>query len=394
MRTFVPFLLGLFLIAAVLHVDFFFTIAYLFFAVYLLARVWTRHNIAHLRFERHCPERAHFGDRLPVLVRVHNTGRLVVPWLQLHETLPVELAVPPQPRAVLSLGPGERREVTYTLDCRRRGYYAVGPMDARTGDLLGIADSGPLVCPPGYLTVYPQIVPLERLGLPTRSPHVALPAQSPLFEDPARITGVRDYRRGDSPRRIHWTATARAGRLLVKQYQPAIARDTLVCLDLDESSYSPRQRYDASELAIVVAASLASHIVVRERLPAGLLTEAWDPWAGARARLWLPPRRERAHLMDVLAALARVQLAPAAPLPEMLRHARVKLGWGATVVAVTPRAGAELFEELAGLRHAGFAVAAILVQPDRPSAEWRRHAEVLGIRVHQVWHARDLEALW
>ena len=42
MPNFVPFLLITFLIAAILRMDFFFTIAYLFFAVYLLARLWTR----------------------------------------------------------------------------------------------------------------------------------------------------------------------------------------------------------------------------------------------------------------------------------------------------------------------------------------------------------------
>ncbi|NIN74493.1 MAG: DUF58 domain-containing protein, partial [Xanthomonadales bacterium] len=97
----------------------------------------------------------------------------------------------------------------------------------QTGDLLGIERRSVARAEPSYLTVYPRVVPLQKLGLPTRSPLVALPAGAHLFEDPARVMGVRDYQPGDSPRRIHWTATASAGRLLVKQYQPAIARETL-----------------------------------------------------------------------------------------------------------------------------------------------------------------------
>ena len=52
MRNFVPFLLIIFLIAALLRMDFFFTIAYLFFAIYLLARLWTRRSVDHLRVQR------------------------------------------------------------------------------------------------------------------------------------------------------------------------------------------------------------------------------------------------------------------------------------------------------------------------------------------------------
>ncbi|MGH2524767.1 MAG: DUF58 domain-containing protein, partial [Anaerolineales bacterium] len=232
---------------------------------------------------------------------------------------------------------------------------------------------------------------LQRLGLPTRSPLVALPARAPLFEDPARVVGVRDYVSGDSPRRIHWTATASTGRLLVKNYQPAIARETLIGLDLDEASYPIRHRYEAVELAIVVAASLANHVVVREGLPVGFATEAWDARLQNRAAVFLPPRRERAHLMSVLEALACVQPAPATPFPELLRRTSTRLAWGATLAVITGRESAELFEALAYLRRAGFAVALIVVQPGRPSLELRQRAGLLHLPVHHVWRERDLE---
>ena len=272
MPGFVPFILILFLIAAVLRVDFFFTIVYLFSAVYVLARLWTQHTMNHLHVQRRFTEHAFCGDQVAVDVTVRNASRLPIPWLEAHESLPVELIAPPFHRQVLSLGPRERRHLRYTLHCHRRGYYPVGPLTARAGDLLGIGRHRQLEVKPDHIIVYPRVVPLQRLDLPTRSPWAVLPARAPLFEDPARVMGVRDYQRGDSPRRIHWTATASAGQLLVKQYQPAIARETLICLDLDREDYGQRQRYTATELAIVVAASLASHIVSREGLPAGLTT--------------------------------------------------------------------------------------------------------------------------
>jgi uncharacterized protein (DUF58 family) len=392
MRNFVPFLLILFIIAAFLRVDFFFTIVYLFFAVYLLSRLWTSRTIKYLRVQRRFVNRAFAGEQVPVEVMLCNVAFLPIPWLEVDESLSAELTTPPFYREVVSLGPRERRNLCYTLYCRRRGYYPVGPMTMHTGDLLGVVRRSQAQVAPDHIIVYPRVVPLQRLGLPTRSPQVALPAQSHLFEDPARVMGVRDYQRGDSLRRIHWTATASTGRLLVKQYQPSIARETLICLDLEQEDYGRRQRYTATELAIVTAASIANHIIVREGLPAGLTTEAWDPLLDDRARFFLPPRSERANLMSLLEVLARVQMTAATPFVDQLRHESVNLPWGATLAVITGRESEALFDTLVYLRRAGFAVALILVQPTYPSAELQRRADLLGVPIHRVWDKRDLEA--
>ena len=215
MRNFVPFLLILFIIAALLRVDFFFTIAYLFFAVYLLSRLWTRRTVKHLRVQRRFVNRAFLGDRVTVDLTVQNAGWLPVPWLEVHESLPVQLFTPPFYREVISLGPRERHHFSYTLNCRQRDYYPIGPLVMQTGDLLGLARRTLTQVASEYIVVYPRVVPLQKLGLPTRSPQIALPARSHLFEDPARVMGVRDYQRGDSPRRIHWTAAGCGGMALV-----------------------------------------------------------------------------------------------------------------------------------------------------------------------------------
>jgi len=391
MRDFVPFLLVLFVIAALLRVDFFFTIVYLFSAVYLLSRLWTRHAVSHLRAQRRFTDRAFLGDQVTVDLTVHNTGWLPIPWLEVHESLPVQLAAPPFHRQVVSLGPREQRHLRYTLHCRRRGYHPIGPLVMQTGDLLGITRRRQAQITPAHIIVYPRVVTLQQLGLPTRSPLVALPARSPLFEDPARIMGVRDYQRGDSPRRIHWTATASAGRLLVKQYQPAIARETLICLDLDREGYGQRQRYTATELAIVIAASIANHVIVREGLPVGLTTEAHDPLLDDRVRFFLSPRPERGHLMRLLEVLARVQITAGASFANLLRRESVNLPWGATLAVITGRESETLFDTLVYLRRAGFAVTLILVQPARPPHKLQEQANLLSVPVHRIWTDRDLE---
>ncbi|MCX7681561.1 MAG: DUF58 domain-containing protein [Anaerolineae bacterium] len=392
MRSFLPFLLILFIIAAVLRVDFFFTIVYLLSLVYLLSRLWVRHSLTRLQVQRRFVDHAFSGDVINVEVRIRNASRLPIPWLELHESLPVELSTPPFYSEVISIGGRSYHHFHYYLNCYRRGYYTIGPLTLQSGDLLGVAGRAQLEIASEHLIVYPQILPLQELGLPTHSPLAVLRARSPLFEDPARVTGVRDYQRGDSIRRIHWTATASAGHLLVKQYHPAIARETFICLDLNRQGYGQRQRYTATELAIVAAASLANHIIVKEGLPAGLSTEAWDPLLGQRARFSLPPRAERSHLVSLLEVLARVQVTDTSPFEELLRQESLKLPWGATIAVITGRESEPLFDHLVYLRHSGFAVALLLVQPGYPSPELRKRADLLGIPVYRVWKAEELDA--
>ena len=387
MGGFVAFLLIMLVVAAALRIDFFFTIVYLFAGIYLLSRFWVQAIKKNLRVSRAFADHVFSGETVTLDLTVANTGWLPIPWLLVTETLPAELT-PPVPPELLRLRGHEERHIPYTFACRRRGYYPLGPLKLSTGDLLGVMPRIGRRLERQYLTVYPRIVPLQRLGLPTRSPLAVLPSRSPLFEDTSRVMGVRPYLPGDSPRRIHWTATASAGELLVKRYQPAVARETMICLDLDSDHYT--QRYTSTELAIVTAASLAYHIIVQEGLPAGLATGGVDPAFGWKRQFYLPPRPERAHLIQLLEVLARVQTAPDIPLSGLFHRDRGRLEWGATMVIITGRESQELYDTLVGLQRAGFALALILVQAGR-ALDTRGLAAPRGVTIYRVWNEHDVE---
>jgi len=398
---FLPFLLLLFVIAAFLRIDFFFTIAYLFFGVWLLAHLWSQRTMRGLRLTRHFVNRAFNGDEVEMLVQAHNTGRLPLTWVHVQDSVPVDLGVPKRQARVFSLNAQESGALTYTLHCRKRGVYRLGPLVARTGDLFGLLEPQPFESQAELMIVYPRVAPLTKLGLPTRSPLAALPERTPLFEDTARVIGVRAYAPGDSLRRIHWTATASAGQLLVKNYQPAIARETLIALDLNPENYELRGRHDLIELAITVAASIANYTLGHERQPVGLAVQARDgatpdnatPETTTATSFYLPPRAGRAQLMAILETLARVQPLASRPFAEFLRQYSLHLPWGATLVIVTGQADVLLFKVLAQLRQAGFPVALMVVQSSLLSRQTYQRAAVLHIPVYVVGRERDLESV-
>src|SRR4051812_18135510 len=234
MRSLTLGLLALLVIAIWLRIDFFFNIVYFFAAIFLLARFWISRAIKQLAVQRRFLDRAFVGDDVGVDLTVNNGGWLPIPWLAVAESVPTELAGAPPQGHVLSLGPHEKWEWAYSFRCLKRGYYTLGPFRIQLGDLLGIENHNLEAGGRSPIIVYPRVMPLDELGLPTRSPQVVLLARSYLFEDPNRVVGVRGYQRGDAPRRLHWTATARTGELMVKQYQPAIARETMICLDMEQ----------------------------------------------------------------------------------------------------------------------------------------------------------------
>jgi len=395
----------MFLIAALLRLDFYFHILYFLGATYLLTRLWTQRASGQLTTARRFVRRAFPGEEVTVIVEVRNAGWLPVPWVEVYESLPPAMGSPlirdaasedasTAERRVISLWGGARHRLTYTLTGYRRGYYRIGPLFLRVGDLFGFMPEERQSKPAEYLIIYPRIVALESLGLPTHSPLAMLPSPSALFKDPTRIMGVRAYQPGDSPRRIHWTASASAGKLLVKRYEPAIARETLIYLDMERGSYLHRRRYDAIEMAIVTAASLAHHIIVREGLAAGLAIRAMDPLVDEVAAFSLTPRSQRAHLMAMLEVLARVQTYESdAGFPEFLRRESAKLSWGSTVVVITGGQSEALFSSLAHLRRMGFSVVLLLIMPvkstEAEGALQRRIASI-GVSVVQIWRDEDL----
>jgi uncharacterized protein (DUF58 family) len=393
MRTFWPAMLALLLLAGVLRIDLYFAIVYFLLAIYLLSRLWLRQVYRQLHVARRFTDRVFCGEQVTVDLVIRNGSRLPIPWLEIAESTPRELTVDEVADRVISLGPRDRTGIQYTLAARRRGYYRIGPLSVEAGDILDIERKRGQWVEDRPLVVYPRVVPLGRVTLPSNSALVSLPARSPLFEDPSRIVGVRAYQRGDSPRRIHWTATARAGELLVKQYEPAIARETLVCLDLDSAVYERRSVTEGIEMAVVVVASLANRIIVSEGLPAGVLTHAHDPLTSEETTFLLPARRERRHLVTILELLARVQPTTDTPMGNLLRRHRLELPWGTTIVVVTGGIDDALAETALLLRRNGVPVSAILIRPPGPGAE--SHAArwaATGAPLRRVWTDRELVA--
>ncbi|MGL4648816.1 MAG: DUF58 domain-containing protein [Caldilineaceae bacterium] len=409
-------LLVLFLFGALLRMDWVYYLAYVVGAIWLYSTWSVRRSLAHLKVTRLMLDRAFPGQAIAVTVEVENRSRLPVPWLLIEERVPLDLRDRAEYRIAASIGSRGQITHVYTLQAKRRGYYALGPLTLRAGDLFGFSESRWEEKVARYVTVYPQVLALPALGLPSRLPFGARATAQQMQEDPARLRGVRAYAPGDSLRRIHWKASAHTDALLVKQLQPAITLDLLVVLNFRREDYGVRFAASVSEWAATIAASVAS-AALAQRQPAGLLCNGLDaalalsapaaldpppatlPAAQSQGGVvgqppLLTPRSGQAQQMAILSTLARLQLHDGAPpLAERLLAPLASVQWGTTIVVISPTVDEALIWVLHQSTRRGSSVVLLHCAQQAESLLWAARARRLGIEYHQPIWDKDLQAL-
>jgi uncharacterized protein (DUF58 family) len=400
MARILPFLIALTAVALFTRADYFFYLLYALVGIYVLGRIWARRSLAAVSLERKHDNRVFLGESLPVDIKVRNDGWLPVLWMRLTDAVPSELSPGPGYRHVVSLRPKERLELSYNLHGRRRGYYALGPLTTLGGDLLGSTSYEAPHLEDDFVIVYPKLIALRDLGFPSQSPFGTLASRERIFEDPTRIQGVRDYQPGDSLRRMDWKTSARVGSLQVRRYEPAISMETAIFLNLSNADYQQRERHAATELGIVIAASVARH-VVELRQAVSLATNGHDPLQDPEQQAHepappasLPLRKGREHLMHVLDLLARIEVAEedkALPFLELVNRLSLPLPWGSTVVVITSRDVEGLLDSALALRRRGLALILALTCPDRAFALTAQRAEQIGVQTVRAWSEQDLD---
>ncbi|HEX4588552.1 MAG TPA: DUF58 domain-containing protein, partial [Gemmataceae bacterium] len=258
--------------------------AYVLLGVLLLTRVLTREGLHRVEAERTVSaQEIEAGERIEVEVTVRNAGTLPLPWVLLEDQLPgfalrqrpPRLRVKGKRLQIRLLRPGQTTKLRYKVECTNRGFYQVGPLVLETGDLFGLHRRYRVVAPPAYVMVYPKVVPLLGYDIASRRPIGDVRLVHRLYEDPTRIAGVRPYQPGDPLNRIHWRATARAGRLHSKIYDPSTLAGATLLLDFHRAGYPSRGEPHRSDLACTAAASLA-HAISQLGQQLGLVTNAGD----------------------------------------------------------------------------------------------------------------------
>ncbi len=194
------------------------------------------------------PARVVAGSSAQVVVGLRNRGP--TPVVRGH----VEVDLPDGTHTVPLGWVGLRREVLVetAIDLPRRGIHRVGPVRLVREDPCGLLRWSTRVGRPLELYVRPRTVPVESLGTGRVSDVDGVASDEVSMSDLA-FHALREYVRGDDLRHVHWRSSAKADRLLVRQYHDTRRSRVCVLLDTEASAYAHGEDL---ETAVSVAASI------------------------------------------------------------------------------------------------------------------------------------------
>ncbi len=305
---------------------------------------WNRHRLLVTR--RLSATKVRPGQRVGVELEVENDSPVSTSFVLLEDHMPASLGRPA--RLVLTGLPGRNSQrVSYSIVCRTRGRYLIGPLRLDISDPFALTRVRLEYPEKDELVVFPEV---EDLPGPLGSRFGSGAGDSAnrhLFRTGEEFYTMREYGVGDDLRRIHWPSVARRGKLMIRQDEAARRSLATVFLDTRVSSFG--QTYTAPfERAVSVAATLGIHL--------------------SRGGFSLGTNRPRAVTEEgLLEALASVAHTPAGPLSSMLLALRTSAVADSTLAVVMPPPPPP---EVASLTRAGTAFGpkvAVIVYPTDPA---------------------------
>ncbi|MDQ3250260.1 MAG: DUF58 domain-containing protein [Chloroflexota bacterium] len=329
-----------------------FNLAYLLTGVLVLSYAWAWNSVRAVglrRFTR--TRRSQVGQFAEEQFEVTNRSLWPKLWLEVRDqsTLPWHYQAS---RVISSLGRHASQRWQVKTLCTQRGRFRLGPLVLRSGDPLGIFETEQKLADTGFVVVYPLTVELTSFE-PTISDLSGGEARHRrTYQLTSNVAGVRDYVHGDSLNRIHWPSTARARRLMTKEFELDPTADIWLYLDLYQgaeasAAWEPtppepslfvlgsRNRKKSlfelppitTEYAVTVTASLARFFLLRNR--------AVGMSSRGRGREFLQADRGERQLGKILEALAVVEAGGTVPLANLIATEGVRLNRNDTIIAVS-----------------------------------------------------------
>lgn len=333
-------------------------------ALYLGSSLFALLTRRRLAVRADLPDRAVAGQNVTAVFEFTNQSRrsaydLGVGFFQLPPA--VQEAEPPGmlPR----LAPGESARLEVRLHPLRRGLHDLGNAYAYTTFPFNVSRNWPRPCKGGSLLVLPAFHPVSSVDLPVGSRYQpgGIALTSNVGESPEYI-GSRDYRPGDSTRRLDYRSWARLAHPVVREYQEEYYCRVGLVLDtfVPGRRRPPRGGFERLEAAVSLTAAAADALSRGEYII--------DLFAAGPQLYVFRAGRHTAHFENVLEILACIDACRQDPFEQISPALTDELESISAVVFVLLDWDASRRQLVRTAAEAGCAARAVIVT-DRPPAE-------------------------
>lgn len=208
-------------------------LACVFCSAPLLTWFLVRRSARGIRLRRSSPGAVFEGDSIDVSLELTNNSGQAYFYPQVCEVFAPEIHAQKSIAFSGRLIRGESARQAYSGECvLPRGIYPLGPAAIRLCDPLGWFEANRLMRSQDSLKLYPRIGNFDLdqdLGRCVGA--IVSDRHDPRVGLSSEFRSVREYRPGDSPRRVHWGLSARRGQPVVREFSAPSLGERTIFLD-------------------------------------------------------------------------------------------------------------------------------------------------------------------
>lgn len=224
-----------------------------------------------IQISRQLKERFSNGDENDVRIQIKNQFSFRIQAAVLDE-IPFQFQIR-NFKLKFSLKQGEAKTSVYKLRPTSRGLYAFGDLNVLVQTNLGLVGRRIKKAAAFDVKVYPSFIKLHQYELMAISRQLHMHGQKRIRKigNSQEFDTIRDYVRGDDPRHINWSATARRGHLMLNHFVDERAQNVYCIIDKSRTMKMPFEGMALLDYAINAALVMAD-VSLKKGDKSGLLT--------------------------------------------------------------------------------------------------------------------------
>jgi uncharacterized protein (DUF58 family) len=216
-----------------------------------------------VQVKRLVPERISLGVGGRVVFEVFYTGRRSLE-IRLAENVPQDMEMHPL-ECVGVVGPGAGSVLEYRLLARKRGRYQLSDVDVRLRPVLGLFYRQFRLQLPAEVQVFPDLVNVKKYELLLRRGLTVEQGLARIHQlgQGWEFESLRPYAEGDGMSHVDWKATAKMGRLIVRDYQVERKQSVMVAIDVGRATAGEFEGFSRLDY-LVNAALMLAYVSLRQ----------------------------------------------------------------------------------------------------------------------------------
>ncbi|MDQ0229954.1 DUF58 domain-containing protein [Metabacillus malikii] len=356
--------------------------------------IFNRWGLAKIEYDRYFNKDAVFaGEEIELVDKISNNKILPIPWLRLESKIHKQLKFLNRHdiqkeehsdefhRTLFSLLPFQKITRRHKIRCQKRGFYELTSVSLTIGDVLGLGETFHYVESKTAIIVYPEIISIDEIPLPSRSWLGDILVKRWIIDDPFTLAGIRNYTYGDSMNTVNWKATARTNSLQVNKRDTTADHELIIYVNFDDTEdiWLPIQKPELIEKAISFAASLA-HYTISNGMSTGFACNSYlvEPFGSGQVTNHKTPIRIEAsngqqHLTSIYDTMAKLSMDKSISFNRFFQEETQNLK-DTDVLIITSILTDSMQETIRKLEHHGNKIEILIVseQHDLPQqANWR-----------------------